>query len=96
MAVEEQPSPKASLSVKPNPFVSKIIFSLAVAYQDITEPLQIYDITGKMVMTLNPANNSGMGEFTLTDKDKRLPAGIYFYSLKAKDKTYEGKFVKLH
>lgn len=93
IGVEEKPLSKSSFKAQPNPFTSEIVFE--VSKEEYIEPMGIYNITGKKVCSLYPEGKNKVIRFIINDKEKRLPAGIYFYSLKAKNKTYKGKFIKL-
>ena len=78
----------------PNPFnpATKIAFSIPAA-SDVT--LRLYDILGRSIKILIDEKLNA-GEYEIKFKVKKLPSGIYFYSLNAKsvDGLKEFKDVK--
>ncbi|MDD5530799.1 MAG: T9SS type A sorting domain-containing protein [bacterium] len=95
IAVEE--SNKTSMypiTIQPNPFVNNLKFELPD--QKRAENLYIYDITGTQVAELTPEYSSKGASFSLYTNSKKMPAGVYFYSLKTPNRTYEGKLIKVH
>ena len=89
---------KPLLVIYPNPFVCRVVFELSYSEPTgvviTTGDLAIYDIAGNCVTTLKPETHNGLHQFVLSEKEK-LPNGIYFYSLKIRNKVLKGKVVKL-
>ncbi len=79
--------------IHPNPFTGKIVFELSYSGTALGD-LVLYDIAGKQVTVIKAESTSGLHHFALSGKQK-LSSGIYFYSLKAADKTFKGKVIKL-
>jgi len=80
--------------IQPNPFVNNLKFELP--HQKMAGNLYIYDITGTQIEALIPTYSSNGISFNLYTNSKKMPAGIYFYSLKTPNRTYEGKLIKVH
>ncbi|MBL8016489.1 MAG: T9SS type A sorting domain-containing protein [Ignavibacteria bacterium] len=76
----------------PNPFnpVTKIRFAVPKA-SSVT--LEVFDVTGKLVMTLAKNENVTAGTKEVEFNAVNLPSGVYFYTLKASDFSETKKMV---
>jgi|GEM_PF-3212530 len=93
-AVEENQSDvKQSIFVRPNPFINSVKFELSD--KGITENLYVYDIAGNRIMEISPQHSGTGTQFILSAGNKKMPTGVYFYSIKSDRKTYEGKLIRL-
>ncbi|MDD5530800.1 MAG: T9SS type A sorting domain-containing protein [bacterium] len=91
---EKNNSSTCPIIIQPNPFVNNLKFELPD--QKRAENLYIYDITGAQAAELIPEYSSKGASFSLYTNSKKMPAGVYFYSLKTPNRTYEGKLIKVH
>lgn len=93
-AVEENKKEISKLvTAQPNPFINSIRFEFAG--KGVLGNLQVYDIAGNQVTEVAPAYSNTGASFVLSDNREKMPAGVYFYSVKAKGRTYEGKLIRL-
>ncbi|MCK4306774.1 T9SS type A sorting domain-containing protein [candidate division WOR-3 bacterium] len=95
VGIKESSKPQLgiTLSVYPNPFMSKVVFELSGSER--VGKLVLYDIAGNRVTEVKPETQNGLTRFILSSGNKKLPTGIYFYSLRAGNKVLKGKVIKL-
>ena len=86
----------------PNPFSDRtsIRFSLGLEELSANPSVEIYDASGRLVERLNiEVDSKGQFKYVCWDgrnsDGKRLPSGIYFFRLKAKEKAATRKMVML-
>jgi hypothetical protein len=78
---------------QPNPFSKNTTIRYDIVENaDVT--LTITNVTGKQVMTINEGVKSA-GSHAVNISSENLPAGVYFYTLKAGDKQFTKKMVVL-
>ncbi len=89
------------LKVYPNPFseLTNVSFSTGLGAQDVA--LKIYDATGRLVRDFSLPTAYSLLPTTISwdgtdDAGRKLPAGVYFIELKARDRAVTEKIVKLH
>lgn len=82
-----------SLMNYPNPFRGNTTIAFSVPRPEAVD-LRVYDVTGRTVATLfkGPA---AAGPHSVAFQGAGLPAGTYFYELKAGDITKKGKMVRV-
>ena len=81
------------LSVSPNPVNSLLVVSYALfGKSDVT--LNVYDITGRTIITQNPKPQTQNGVNKTTINVAELKAGIYFLKLTTDNASSVAKFVK--
>ncbi|MBK8550685.1 MAG: T9SS type A sorting domain-containing protein [Ignavibacteria bacterium] len=73
----------------PNPFNPETVISFEISKATIVR-LQVFDITGKEVMTLTDRQHTP-GKYNIAFNGKNLNSGIYFYSLLADNKFIGAK-----
>jgi hypothetical protein len=91
-AVEETQQPrKTLLTIRPNPFGSRLVFTLSGSRN--ASDLMLYDIAGNCVARIKPTIAADHeASFTLS---KTVPTGIYFYSVASGGNVFKGKVIKL-
>jgi len=98
-AVEEPAHTPATIETRfisayPNPSQKTFVFEYQLARPTQIE-LRVYDITGRLVRTLTDrVNHAGTARVIWdgnSDNGRTCPSGVYFYELKADEKTFRGK-----
>lgn len=84
--------PTISLSVSPNPFNPRTTFALDLPAAAATVRLEIFDLRGRRVATLNDGPLSA-GRHELPWQPSGLASGIYVYRLDTGDRQLSGKAV---
>jgi len=87
----------ALMQPTPNPFNTRTTIRYSLPTQ-VKVTLSIYDVTGKLVKNLLSATRSA-GEYSVTwdgrdETNKKVNAGIYFYTLKTSDKSISRKLIR--
>jgi hypothetical protein len=83
----------ANLHNRPNPFTTRTVF-----YFDMVRPssflLSVFNVSGQILMTMNePAHSAGHIEIPWDRRDsqgRRVPAGIYFYTIETATSSVGG------
>ncbi|HLP49628.1 MAG TPA: T9SS type A sorting domain-containing protein [Chitinophagales bacterium] len=82
-------------SVSPNPFTDTVEISYGI-YQPAKVAIQVFDITGALVATLDEQNLEPQKYKAVWQPDNQLPGGMYFVALKINDlQVHYLKAVKL-
>jgi hypothetical protein len=93
-AVEDFPADQLinQFSVSPNPFQDKasILFTLATASK---VDIQVYDVTGKVVKTMQQNLGAGAQQIRITNNDLNGVGGLYYVKLQAGDYVITKKIV---
>lgn len=69
-------------SASPYPFLNRVGFNYGV-YQESQVAIQIFDLQGAMVASLDESNLKAQKYASIWTPDENLPAGIYFAALKS-------------
>ena len=86
---------RAVLSMNPNPFTRAVRFQLGPGYARPDASLTICDAVGRCVRTLAHAQNCVLNWDGTDATGRRLPAGIYFCTLRNDAATVRLKLIKL-
>jgi len=87
-----------TMQLAPNPFTSLIKISFNIGHSAERIALRIYDATGRMVRSLDPASNIENQVCSViwngTDaRGRRLPAGVYFVKLNTETQSETQKII---
>jgi hypothetical protein len=100
IGLEENSTPlntNFSLDASPNPFFSHTTIRYALPAQSNVS-LEIFDVTGRLIKNLvNEFKSPGVYTATWNGKNNNgieVKSGVYFYALKAADKTITNKIIK--
>lgn len=92
VSIEETSENGVALSQnKPNPANDNTVIGYSIV-EPANVALNVYDITGKLVLNVNEGKKAA-GKHAVTINTSSLPAGIYYYSLSAGEKTITKKMV---
>ena len=94
--IKEQKEQMSDVTAWPNPFSREITIDFSLnGNSDVT--LDIYDLTGRKIITLVKGNlNKGGHRYVWNAQNfngQRVPPGVYFYSLNTDNKTTSGKII---
>ncbi|MGL5889484.1 MAG: T9SS type A sorting domain-containing protein [Bacteroidia bacterium] len=92
VGVQENAQPVTMLNAFPSPFATNANISYTLA-QNSTVEIEVFDITGKLVTTLQNAPQTA-GNHTLVWEATDVNAGVYFVRLKTGDATITRRIVK--
>lgn len=99
-SADEQSALKSSIKVLPNPALKRIVFRLA-AMESQPQVLMIYDIAGKLVLSLPIPSYGSTPRIDVSwnrqDEHGRLmPAGVYYVGTDIMTESERIKFILLH
>jgi hypothetical protein len=94
--VELPGSSNVNLNVSPNPFVNNTSISYSLT-ENSAVTLEVFDITGKRVATLENGSNKNAGSYTIpfSAQSSNIAAGVLIAKLTIDDKVYSSEMVQM-